>query len=91
MTAPAQPAPTTARTSDAIDPAHAWILGIVVDDDGQFPRRRSPGGRSARTSAGAPGRRAGLTCPDYCELEHDQVDPAIRRRRVSCSAPDRPR
>jgi len=74
MTAPAQPAPTTARTSDAIDPAHAWILGIVVDDDGQFRPAPVAGGPQRSYISGSAAEDAPVcTCPDYCELEHDRV------------------
>ncbi len=60
--------PDQRRAPAAIDPAKAWMLGLVVEDDGTL--RPAP--------AAAPPAFGALddlrcTCPDYCELEHDAV------------------
>ena len=64
----------TAVKTDAIDPAKAWMLGIVVEADGSL--RAAPAAdlpRFGRRAETARGERTDCTCPDYCELEHDAI------------------
>ena len=65
--------PSQRRSPAAIDPAKAWMLGLVVEDDGTL----LPAPAAAPPAFGAldEGRRQPIrcTCPDYCELEHDAV------------------
>ena len=72
----AQSAPRTGQ-ADAIDPRHAWMLGIVVDDDGSL--RPAPSAGDPRFGALRPDlphdELPTCTCPDYCELDHE-VEPS---------------
>ena len=64
----------TAVKTTVIDPAKAWMLGIVVEPDGSLravPAAELP--RFGRRAENARGERAECTCPDYCELEHDAI------------------
>ena len=75
MTTQAQPSQAVLSRPSAIDPARAWILGIVVEDDGQFrpvPAAGSPE-LTARTWDDETRPASDCTCPDYCEVEHDLV------------------
>ena len=70
-----QPNPTT-ETPAAIDPAKAWMLGLVVDPDGSLRPAPSGGlsfGSSSRSATAADGETLVCTCPDYCDLEHDAL------------------
>ena len=65
--------PRQRRGPAAIDPAKAWMLGLVVEDDGTL----RPAPAAAPPAFGALDERQRepihCTCPDYCELEHDAV------------------
>ena len=55
-----------------IDLAKAWMLGVVVEDDGSL--RPVPSLPIAWQSLDLEDRQADVqscTCPDYCDLEHD--------------------
>jgi hypothetical protein len=70
MSAPSRPEPQ----HDAIDPAKAWILGVLVEDDGSL--RPPPATAISWGSGEREGRRRETpicTCPDYCDLEHDLI------------------
>ena len=63
------------QPATAIDPAKAWMLGVLVDAD--WSLRAAP---SVPLAFGSPDRRDDrrleaetCTCPDYCEIEHDAV------------------
>ena len=56
----------------AIDPAKAWMLGVVVEEDGSL--RPVPSLPIAWQPLDLDDRQADVqscTCPDYCDLEHD--------------------
>ena len=56
---------TPQRTNHAvIDPAKAWMLGVLVEEDGSLRPAPAPA-----LSWGTAERDC--TCPDYCEAEHD--------------------
>ena len=70
-----QPNPTP-PTPAAIDPAKAWMLGLVVDADGTLrpaPSGALSFGSGSRSAAAADGETLVCTCPDYCDLEHDAL------------------
>ena len=70
-----RPAASTAIRRSAIDPARAWILGIVVEDDGRLSPAPVAAGPHlavawAETTPGAAVEPPACTCPDYCALDH---------------------
>jgi hypothetical protein len=68
-----EPDPTPAIPA-AIDPAKAWMLGLVADADGTLRPARSGAlsfGSALRSATAADGETLVCTCPDYCDLEHD--------------------
>ena len=60
--------------TDVIDPAKAWMVGVLVESDGSFrpaPAAELP--QFGRRADSALGETLACTCPDYCELEHDAI------------------
>ena len=55
--------PQRARAA-VIDPAKAWMLGVLVEADGSLRPAPAPA-----LSWGT--RERDCTCPDFCEAEHD--------------------
>ena len=64
--------PQLVAADAVIDPAKAWMLGVLVEADGSLRPAPAPA-----LSWGTPSRdvRRGAerdcSCPDYCEAEHD--------------------
>jgi hypothetical protein len=63
--------PPQAVADAAIDPAKAWMLGVLVDEDGSL--RPVPSLSLSWHPLDLDERQADVmscTCPDYCDLEH---------------------
>ena len=63
-----------AAATDVIDPAKAWMVGVLVESDGSLraaPAAELP--QFGRRAESAHGETLACTCPDYCELEHDAI------------------
>jgi hypothetical protein len=66
---PQYPAPAA-----VIDPAKAWMLGVLVEEDGSL--RPAPAPALSWGTRERDGRREvarPCTCPDFCEAEHGIV------------------
>ena len=73
MDLPSHSAQQTA-TGGMIDPAKAWMVGVVVASDGSL--RPAPAADPPRFGRGAmPGGGESLACecPDYCEVDHAAI------------------
>ena len=59
----------------AIDPAKAWMLGLVVEADGSLRPAPAPALSFGPARRPETRDREPLTCscPDYCEIEHDAI------------------
>ncbi len=61
------------RPTNTIHPGHAWMLGLLVGEDGSFvPPPAAAGPHTGMIRAERPGsERPTCTCPDFCELDHE--------------------
>jgi hypothetical protein len=66
--------PRTGRqpASHTIHPSHAWILGLVVAEDGSYvPPAVAGGPHTGMVAVDSADGPLSCTCPDYCELDHE--------------------
>ena len=59
--------------SHTIHPGHAWMLGLVVLDDGSYaPPPVAAGPHTGMVAVPRPtDELPSCTCPDFCELDHE--------------------
>lgn len=72
MTALHEP-PIREDARNTILPSHAWILGLVVAQDGSYvPPPAAMGPHTGMSSVDGDAREEPVcTCPDFCELDHE--------------------
>ena len=58
--------------SHVIHPSHAWMLGLVVADDGSYvPPPVAAGPHTGMVTDRPTEEMPACTCPDFCELDHE--------------------